>query len=410
MKKSVIILGIGVWIVFLTGSSLPAGEKIDSLIGKMVEKGLLTPEEGAEVLADEEKAGGDEGEPGQQPEWLKRISFGGDLRLRYQWQKTSGSEDRQRGRIRLRLGAAAEILDSLTVGFRLATGSDDPRSTNQTLEDTFQTPDIRLDYAYGRYDPVDGVGIILGKFENPLYRPSSLLWDSDINPDGASVLFETEAADPLLVFLNTGFWILDEEKNDTRDPVMWVFQPGLNWDLIEDKIYWQAAVAYYGFANVRGNTLDHSAGSNTRETDDPSAEDLKYNYDSISVSSELGLSRLFDPIPWTIVFGEYIHNFDPSRENNGWLIGVRIGAKKVKKPHQWQVKYSYRRLERDAWLDTFPDADFYGGATNVQGHKVSLVYSPLDHVSLGINYFHAEMIEGEADPQDLFQADIILKF
>jgi len=82
------------------------------------------------------------------PEWTKRIRFGGDIRLRYQGdyydssnaafakpsdptQILNSSEDRNRFRVRARVGMTAQIDDSTEAGFRLVTGTtSDPVSTN----------------------------------------------------------------------------------------------------------------------------------------------------------------------------------------------------------------------------------------------------------------------------------------
>jgi len=66
------------------------------------------------------------------------------------------------------------------VGFGLATGGDDPRSTNQTLEAAFSTPDLRLDYAYALFRPVKEILFWGGKYsgiKKALWRPTDLLWE-----------------------------------------------------------------------------------------------------------------------------------------------------------------------------------------------------------------------------------------
>ena len=64
--------------------------------------------------------------------------------------------ERDRARIRFRLGAETKVNDQTKVLFGLATGGTDPRSTNQTLENSFELKDIRLDYVYAEYAPLAG--------------------------------------------------------------------------------------------------------------------------------------------------------------------------------------------------------------------------------------------------------------
>jgi len=63
------------------------------------------------------------------------------------------------------------------------------------------------------------------------------------------------------------------------------------------------------------------------------------------------------------MFGQYVES-DANDDSKGWLVGVKFGHKKVKELGQWQVKYNYRRLEKDVLSDFLPDSDFYGGATD----------------------------------------------
>ena len=77
----------------------------------------------------------------------QEITWKGDLRTRYQNQNTTndGNAPRARVRIRTRLGMTADVNDNITVYGGLATGSNDPRSTNQTLTNSFETKSIQLD-------------------------------------------------------------------------------------------------------------------------------------------------------------------------------------------------------------------------------------------------------------------------
>ncbi|HNC98933.1 MAG TPA: putative porin, partial [Myxococcota bacterium] len=113
------------------------------------------------------------------PEWLDRIKWEGDIRLRFQHDGfdssnaspfaldniltspgTTGAgidnttEARERMRLRARLGLLAKVTDSVSAGFRLATGnSSDPVSTNQTLGNHYNKYSLVLDRAYGVVEP-----------------------------------------------------------------------------------------------------------------------------------------------------------------------------------------------------------------------------------------------------------------
>ncbi len=410
MKKIIFSTIAGVVMSLALANQSFSGE-INILVNKLVEKGILTPVE-AQIILDETKAEVAkevaQGESYALPKWVQNIKFKGDLRTRYQWEKRKGSEERHRARIRFRLGSEIKVTDGVKVAAGLATGGTDPRSTNETLDNTFETSDIRLDYAYAQYAPLSWLTLLGGKIKGtPFWTPSDLLWDSDINPEGIAVNLNHALSSNIDGFFNAGLFILDEASSDTSDPFMYVLQPGFDAK-ISDDINLKTAVSYYGFDNIKGSTLDHSSGTNSL-----SGGVLQYNYDSFGVSAELGFKNPLgiEAVPYFALLGEYINNFDPSSDNNGFLVGCAVGEKKVGKKGQWQAKYLYRRLERDAFPDTFPDSDFYGGETNAKGHEAIFQYGLLDNVILGFDYYYTEPIKGATkNKEHIFQTDVVFKF
>ena len=410
MKKKLFLAFAGIIMTLAFCGKSFAGE-VDILVDKLVEKGILTPVE-AQIILDETKHEVAKelakGESYALPKWVQNIKFKGDLRTRYQYEKKKGSEERHRGRVRFRLGSEMKVTDSVKVAAGLATGGTDPRSTNETLDNTFETPDIRLDYAYAEYAPASWLTLMGGKIKGtPFWTPSDLLWDGDINPDGAAINLHHRLSSNIDGFFNAGLFILDEASSDTSDPFMYVLQPGVDIK-IDDGINLKTSVAYYGFDNIKGSTLDHSSGTNSL-----SGGGLQYNYNSLGISTELGFKNPLgiEALPYFALIGDYINNFDPSSDNDGFLVGCKLGDKKVGKKGQWQAKYLYRRLERDAFPDTFPDSDFYGGETNVKGHEAIFQYGLLDNVLLGLDYYYSEPIKGATRNQEhLFQTDIVFKF
>jgi hypothetical protein len=395
-------------------SSAGAGE-VEILIDKLVEKGVLSPMEAEQLLQDVEQEAlkeykatleslaDDIGEAEgiAVPKWAAKMKVKGDLRLRYQGEHRSPA--RHRGRFRLRVGVESEVTDKVKVGFGIASGGSDPRSTNQTFDNEFQTPDLRIDYAYAQYTPYEWLKVVGGKFKNPLWKPTDLLWDSDINPEGVAFQIYCDRIENLHFFFNQGTFIVDEINPATDDPVMWVFQPGVDWK-ITDGINWKTAGTYYLFNNPR------NISGGTSNTFD--GGDVLFDFNVISAATELGFANPFN-IPglhYLGLFGEYVYNPDPRRHNDGFAAGLKFGDKKVKKKGQWQAKALYRQLERDAWLDPFPDSDALGGITGLDGYEVIFNYGIADNVIVGVDYYHSVNTVGDRNPQDLWQFDIIFKF
>jgi hypothetical protein len=412
--------------------SAPAAKamgEMDVLLEKLVEKGVITPME-ARIIQDETVAYMAKDRADSQsyslPSWVENMKLKGDFRLRYQYERKGKEiQSRSRGRVRYRLGIESKITENVKVGAGLASGSDDPRSTNQTFDNSFDTPDIRLDYAYGQYSPIPGIDIIGGKFPRTsfLWSPTDMLWDGDINPEGGSVHAEKYVVKNTKGFINTGVWILEElESGNTSivqdgsennpDPFVNYVQGGIKYKQEEKEtgaMDATLAAIYYGFHGVQGVDFPFSKDTNTKE----GGTYLTYDYDSFGFSGEFGIGDPFElPLERVAIFGDYINNIDPNTENIGWAAGIKFGAKKVGKKGQWQGKYQYAWLEKDAILDIFPDSDRLGGGTNVKGHEAIFEYGLMNNVVLGLDYYYSDNIKGRSATTDehLIQSDIVLKF
>ena len=416
MNKVMTMVVLGVALSWMPQRPAGAGE-VDVLVNKLVEKGILTTSE-ARVILDETRRDIARQEQEQKdnnvslPSWVKNLKIKQDLRVRHQYERRSNdTEGRNRGRIRYRLSLITKLADDLKAEFGLATGGSDPRSTNQTMENTFDSPDIRLNLAYVEYAPNDDWKIALGKHHRKpyLWAPTDFLWDSDITPEGFSAHGGMDIGRGARAWANTGVWILDaNDQVDRPDPFMGFVQGGVKWK--EGRLDAKAAGVYYGFYGVKGVALDHSAGSNTTE-----GGVLKYDYDAVGGSVEIGMRSLFGGLPLSIddrvaVFGDFIHNVDTPASDNGWSAGVKFGHHKAKKPGQWQAKYIFVNLGRDAFIDAFPDSDRYGGRTDVRSHEFIVKYVLRPKVSLGIDYYRSNPVKDASNPEQLVQADVQFKF
>jgi flagellar biosynthesis chaperone FliJ len=124
-----------------------------------------------------------------------RFRFSGDMRVRGEDYFQQGVADRNRGRVRARFGIDGQLGEDFVGGIYIASGTlGDPTTTNETLTGFFDRKTIGLDRAYITYNPVAAKWLSLtgGKFAFPWTR-SSLTFDPDINPEGfdAKVSFDT---------------------------------------------------------------------------------------------------------------------------------------------------------------------------------------------------------------------------
>ncbi|MFH0754482.1 MAG: putative porin [Candidatus Omnitrophota bacterium] len=420
------VLWAGLVMVAALSLAIPsarAGE-VDLLIQKLVDKGVLSPGEGQEILVEtkeEIKKQNVRGTNESIPSWVQTVKLKGDMRLRHELDQNKGLHNDNRTRIRMRLGVEAKPNDQMTVGIGLATGKlSDPRSTNVTLgqnSGSKNTPnswkDITLDYAYAQYKPVNGLTLTGGKIKNPVWQPNDLLWDGDINPDGIAAQISYGLLSNVDVFMNNMLMILTEDRlAKDAEPYMVAIQPGIKWG-ITDNVNLKLAAAYYNFSGVQERSS--FVGQSTNSLD--ASSKYMYNYNSINPSIELGVKEpLGGLVPYFGMFGDYVQNLSlPSGVSgrSGYDYGIKFGAEKVKGSGQWQAKLSYDTLGKDAFLDIFPDSDRYSGKTNMNSYEASLEYGIGKNTSLGLDYYWSESrtkTNGTTSPAQVLQFDWNLKF
>ena len=233
-----------------------------------------------------------------------------------QW---NADEERHRFRIRARFGAEIDLGDGLTAGLRAATGNDsNPVSTNQTLGSSggnFSKYSLWLDRAYLRYelaeetppalapappDPKNPVtqpppavvrdldsslGLAVGRFDNPFFRTSEIMYDNDLGFDGFSLQARHEVAKGVTPFLNAGIFPIfntdfsfatnNPDKFESTDK--WLYGGQIGLDLRrEKKLAAKFGVGYYQFDNVEGELSDPYLPLSTKDAGNTDATRPSY--------------------------------------------------------------------------------------------------------------------------------------
>ncbi|MBP5126572.1 putative porin [Pseudomonas protegens] len=235
-------------------------------------------------------------QPNTFPDWISRISFDGDIRLRdesrffadnnsneivdyaklndsgpYDVNKDTNSklppllntrEDRDNlFRLRARLGMKAVISPEWTAGIRIGTGSDNnPVSTTQTLGGGFGKKDIWLDQGYLTWKATQDLTLTGGRIANPFYA-TDMLYSNDLNFDGVAAIFNHKLSSDWGLFGTLGAFPV-EYTNDTatsngfdknESDTKWLFggQIGANWKINRSNSL-KGALAYYRFDDIEG--------------------------------------------------------------------------------------------------------------------------------------------------------------
>jgi len=404
MRKAMAVIGL-CFMVFSAGMRQACATEIDVLVSKLVEKGVLSQGEAQQIVTEtkeEVRKQIAQGKEDTLPSWVQAMKLKGDFRLRLQDDHAKAippatTNDRQRARMRLRLGLESKVNDKLLVGVGLATGTnatgaDGTRSTNQSMENSWSKKVIDLDYMYAQYSPATWATLTGGKFKIPFWEPGDMIWDTDITPEGGAINL-TRKFLGMEWFLNTGVFVIDESSGDADDPVLWSIQPGFSAPLTST-ITVKGAVAYQDAASVKGRNVEGI----TTHTNSNSGGALLYDYDMLWPSIEVSIRDPFKAfgipaidIPYLALFGEYVTNLNSAvkDEKNGFMLGAKFGAEKVANFGEWQVRYNYVMLEKDAVLDILPDSDRNGGKTGTRAHEVMFDYGLGKNTWIGLDVYRA---------------------
>ena len=230
--------------------------------------------------------------------WTDSIDISGDFRYRLELIDQEDREKRERSSLRARLSLKAQVNDTVTAGVRLASGGDDPVSTNQSFDGFATTKDFGLDRAYVTWKPASGHAVTAGKMAVPFYTPnkSSLVWDSDLNPEGLAYPFKSG-----------GFWGAAgrfnlDECSSCSDSYLSGGQIGYAWKTGSGKISLGLGKYIYDL--------------NTTETGIPDAFDI--NELLADYSTKLA-GRPF------VVYANYVNNSDFDDLDTGYEAGFKYG-------------------------------------------------------------------------------------
>ncbi|MEA3296322.1 MAG: putative porin, partial [candidate division Zixibacteria bacterium] len=347
--------------------------------------------------------------------WWESIKVKGDLRYRHEMIKKQDKDVRHRHRVRARIGIFGEISSYTKVGIQLATGSDDPVSTNQTLDGAFSTKNIGIDLAFFTtgFKGVEGLTVIGGKMKNPLFKPgkSELIWDGDLNPEGGAATFQKAIDNFVLTLTGAGFWI--DERSSSDDSYIAAGQA-------IGRLYFNEKISNFTFGGSIFNYVNTKGYQPFFDHEDPMGNSTVLfveNNDTVShYANDYELIELFGEathkfknIPVTVI-GDFVTNNAADSLNTGWLVGLRVG--KAKKTGSWEFRYIYRNVEADAVLGMFTDSDFRGGGTDARGHEIGGAVQLAANTAFKATYFSNEIGLQEAETEDFnrLQVDLQLKF
>ena len=422
----------GVLMIGWSGTVVAAKDKVDVLLEKLVQKGILTNEEAGAIRQEVVQMETEEATPSVAstdeattkalanailPKWVQNMTWGGDIRLREESRNGTGSGNNVNlQRIRFRLGMETKVADDFRVAARLATGSSsDQVSTNQSFNTSFNRVAFLLDRAYVAYTPevagIDQVKLTGGIIENPFWTVSEVVWDEDLNFDGAAAHAHTDLG-PASLFVTGGLFSLQTAITEAAS--LWSIQGGASvrpFPHVEaealNNLTLRGALAYHDYKNVT-KPLSESTALTT-------AGGLKGNTSGVQDFNLLDVAfQMASQVGWLPgkLWWEWAHNTAVASGNNGFQVGLGVG--KAKTPFDlkegWEAGYYFERLEPDATFGAFTGSDFGAGGTNHRGNVWWIKLAMLKNSQLGVKYYSAQEVKLPKSHEDRLQVDWLTKF
>jgi hypothetical protein len=417
------------------------GQSAEGLINKLIQKGVLTEKEGQELMT-ETDTNLVSASKWRLNEAFKNITLFGDVRFRYEYRgadnapKSGSTTDdymRERFRYAVRVGIKGDLFDNFYYGLRLET-STNPRSPWVTFgDDSSPTPSaknsdgVNIGQAYLGWHPTSWFEVTVGKMPMPLYV-SPLLWDSDINPEGAVEKFKLSVGNADF-FANFGQFIYQDSNPDTAfpssDTFMLAWQLGATVKLAKDVSAKIAPVIYdytgIGSANLLNQPFvgEGLNGINTGLSG-TLANQTQFNQNGINdlLVLEVPAEVNFKVGKYNARgFGDFAYNFlgdDRARaaakaagptvlsqpytgENKAYQIGAGFGNLglvygQTSKKHTWEARAYWQHIEQYAVDVNLIDSDFFEGRANLEGVYTAIAYSFTDSIIGTVRYGYAHRV------------------
>jgi Putative porin len=455
--KTRIALAAGAGTIMALAPQVHADNSVDGLLNKLEQKGVLTTDEANELKAENDADQTNTVSQAQPSVWrisnsFKSINLYGDLRLRYEYRGVDNIPGaspntfyRERFRYALRIGIRGDLVDNFYYGLRLET-STNPRSPwatfgNNTTAGSVTPSDkaqsgIGIGQAFMGWHPAGWLEMTAGRMAMPLYT-TPMVWDSDINPEGAFEKLKYTVGNVDL-FADAGQFDYQDPSSASAFPSSDTFV--LAWQAgalvrfnqstslkIAPVVYTYAGDGSSGGLNQPFVGQGNAAGANpgvpggTGLTPPGTATDF----------NEVGLDHLlvlevpaeFDfDIPTTPMgamhgrlFGDFAYNFEGNEransafsanpaafpgltgpvdgQNIAYQVGIGFGTEgplygptqglvygSTSKKNTWETRFYWQHIEQYALDVNLIDSDFFEGRGNLQGFYASFAYSFTDAI------------------------------
>lgn len=446
-------------------SQSKADSGADALINKLEQKGILSSDEAKELRIESMESETNLINQLPASKWkladsIKSMGLFGDVRLRYEYRGVDNSVGatpntyyRERMRYAVRVGLRGDLFDDFSYGVRVET-SNNPRSPwdtfgNNTTAGNVTPSDknssgIYLGQVFLNWHPESWYEMTVGRMAMPLYT-TPMVWDSDINPEGAFEKFKFTVGDVDL-FADFGQFDYQDPSNGNRyfssDVFVLAWQAGAIVRLPKDMSFKVAPVVYTytGSGSVSSGLGETFVGQGSTTGTNPGipggASQVALNQEGINsllvleIPAEFNFKIHHTPLGdlQARFFGDFAYNFQgddratsafhvaganfagrtgpATGHNYAYQAGFGIGSAgavygptqglvygSTSKKGTWEARAYWQHIEQYALDVNLIDSDFFEGRGNLQGFYTAFAYSITDAIIGTVRYGFADRID-----------------
>ena len=319
-----------------------------------------------------------------------RLTWNGMIRSRLQGDYQDGSRAVNRFMYGAFLNATLRVSDRIDVTGKVMTGN--PKAITvadwMSYGDLFTRENLHVSWMYARIKPNPSLTLTAGKFPLPFFRPTQVVLDSDLSPEGLAQQITTKSADGSATFgLNLGQFMINQLASPVKDLDRTYFlggqamarftQPGRSQTL---------AVAYYTVAgadslfaaqNLRSPALIVAANSN------------RANADRTGYLSEFRMVNLSGQYTQTVngrplaLNADYVFNMGADDMRHGITGSVMYGS--TGKVGDTRTGIQAFLMQQDATLATFSNIDYT--QTNTKGAALFFGHHLIEKLTVDIHLY-----------------------
>ena len=420
----------------LCGAAYGQTPTAEALVSKLVEKGILTDAEAKQVMGEAAQTNRAPASKWKLNDAVKSLGLYGDVRFRYEYRSAenapgsgqSGSTYyRSRLRYSVRVGIQGDLFDDFYYGLRIETGSN-PRSPWVTFgDDTNPTPSaknsdgVSIGQAFLGWRPATWLDLTLGRMPMPLVV-TPMIWDADIQPEGAAEKF-TCAFQDVDLFATFGQFLYQDSNSNNEfpagNPFLLAWQLGANVKVSQDKAFKVAPVFYTYTGFGQNNGLNQSFSGQGSGGLNPNTPGFNQNGINDLLILEVPAEFNFSLAGYRArIFGDFAFNFSGDNraraaaaatapagnlpypvtgQNTAYQLGLGYGNLglvygQTSKRNTWEGRVYWQHIEQYAADVNLLDSDFLEGRANLQGVYVAFTYSFTDAILGTVRYGYAQLI------------------